>query len=240
MPHTLTPVSTFSSTITVPSDGDPVNAAGLETFVQACVNRSQFLKDTYLNGAGGSYAPGSAIQITGAGLIIGGAGLLCSSAAVFAGGMAATGGIVVDTFLASGGATFSTGGTVTFNVPVTLNTIMSRGAGGQIKKRIIQGANADTTYDVSVDHVFVPHAGISADRTYKVSSTNAVGGNASSAVQVSTIKFSTGEQTNKLVIKRDCDNTTIIELKYNSGFDNVVELYFDGFNWQRLCSYWMF
>ena len=66
MPHTITPVSTFTTTITVPSDGDAVNAAGLDTFVQALANRELWLKDNAITSAGGTVTLTAPLSIQGA------------------------------------------------------------------------------------------------------------------------------------------------------------------------------
>lgn len=49
MSHTLTPVSTFSTPLTVPDDGDACNAASVETPFQSLVNQTQVLFNGLLN-----------------------------------------------------------------------------------------------------------------------------------------------------------------------------------------------
>ena len=49
MSHTLTPVATFSTPLTVPDDGDACNAASVETPFQSLVNQTQVLFNGLLN-----------------------------------------------------------------------------------------------------------------------------------------------------------------------------------------------
>ena len=49
MGHTLTPVATFSTPITVPDDGDACNAASVETPFQSLINQTQMLFNNLLN-----------------------------------------------------------------------------------------------------------------------------------------------------------------------------------------------
>ena len=46
MPTNLTDVSTFTSPVAVPADGDARNAASVETPFQSLSNRTKYLKDT--------------------------------------------------------------------------------------------------------------------------------------------------------------------------------------------------
>ncbi len=132
------------------------------------------------------------------------------------GASSATGLLILST------TTFS--GPVSFNQPTTVNDPITLGGDGRVRKRVVVGADADTTYGCqNYDLVRIAATSLSANRTYVVSDGNASG---------DCIRFATWETNYQVELRRQ-DATSICILKQAAtAFYKWVDLVWIGGRWE--------
>ena len=144
----------YPSTITLPSDGDLRNAASVNAGFQALANRDAYLVRTRVNGVdGGTYYPGAAIGVGGAGLaIVDGGTLAINGGATVTSGSSAR---YFGTYYLSDAGVVVNGGSVAFSSNPTATGYLNVGSGAVISANggstlLVQDAGALTLLGGSV------------------------------------------------------------------------------------------